>query len=139
MSRLTFCTNYHGNWNRIEEAATIQQLFHVGRRELEHEESSGNCLDGHRKLTGVHYWRQSWYHGSLIVDTKLVSQIRRQKLPLHTKSSMWRRRRELERKFEIVLFAESARMELKSSVNESYHLPKPVASIFVVIRAEHGE
>jgi hypothetical protein len=37
--------------NIIKEAATIQQLFHVGRRELEHEESSGNFLDGHRELT----------------------------------------------------------------------------------------
>jgi hypothetical protein len=35
MPRLTFCANYCGNRNRIEEEATIQQLFHVGRRELE--------------------------------------------------------------------------------------------------------
>jgi hypothetical protein len=34
--KLTFCTNYRGNRNRIEEAATIQRLFHVGRRELGH-------------------------------------------------------------------------------------------------------
>jgi hypothetical protein len=45
-------------------------------------------------------------------------------------------RRELERKFEIVLFAENARMALKSSANESQNLPRPIASSFVKIRAE---
>jgi hypothetical protein len=36
-------------------------------------------------LRSLHYWRQSWYHGS-----PASRQIRRLELPLHTKSSIWR-------------------------------------------------
>jgi hypothetical protein len=48
-------------------------------------------------------------------------------------------RRELERKFEIVLFVENARMALKSSANESWHLPGSNAPSFVAIQAEMTE
>jgi hypothetical protein len=47
--------------------------------------------------------------------------------------------RELERKCEIVLFAERAPMELKSSANESWHLPQAIAPSFVAKRVESKE
>jgi hypothetical protein len=45
-------------------------------------------------------------------------------------------RREFERKFEIVLLAENAPMELKSSAKESEHLPSRTASSFIAIQVE---
>jgi hypothetical protein len=45
-------------------------------------------------------------------------------------------RQELERNFKIVLLAETARMQLKSSANESWYLPRPFAPSFVAIGAE---
>jgi hypothetical protein len=39
-------------------------MFHVARRELEQEESSGNFMDGHRELTA-----------GAVLETKLVSWI----------------------------------------------------------------
>jgi hypothetical protein len=44
-------------------------------------------------------------------------------------------RRELERKFEI-FFAETARMGIKSSANESGYLPRHSAPVFIATRAE---
>ena len=48
-------------------------------------------------------------------------------------------RRELEQKFEIVLWADNALMEMKSSGNESRDLRRPVAPSVITIRAEQGE
>jgi hypothetical protein len=42
----------------------------------------------------------------------------------------------LERKFEILLLAENARMELESSANESGNLPSASAPIFIAVQAE---
>jgi hypothetical protein len=47
-----------------------------------------------------------------------------------------RRRRELERKFEIVLLLENDRMELKSSAKDSYDLRQKAAQFLIAIQAE---
>jgi hypothetical protein len=48
-------------------------------------------------------------------------------------------RQELEEHFEIVLLAENARMELKSSTNESWNLPGSNAPCFVAFQAKNTE
>ena len=48
-------------------------------------------------------------------------------------------RQELERKFEMVLLAEIARMELKSGANESSNLPGSNAAFFFASQAENSE
>jgi hypothetical protein len=46
---------------------------------------------------------------------------------------------ELEQKFELVLLAKKARMELKSSANESWNLPETFTPSCIAIRGEREQ